>query len=137
VARHGAAIAKFAGQLERCTRRGRPTRHREEKKAALKDSETKETIMKRFLLLAALVGGFTLVGFTSTAKANNWGRAGWRGPGRFYGGYGYRPGYRYGYRPYVAPGVVIGGPRFGIGIGTPYAYPPVYGPAYGYPGYGW
>jgi hypothetical protein len=135
----GAAIARFAGQLERCASRGRPTRHREKKKSALKDSEQKEKIMKRFLLLAALVGGLTTFGFTSTAKADrdNWGRGGWRGQGRFYGGYGYRAPYRYGYRPYVAPGVVIGGPRFGIGIGTPYAYPPAYGPAYGYPAYGW
>jgi hypothetical protein len=97
--------------------------------------------MKRFLLLAALVGGLTLVGFTSTAKAdrNGWGRGGWHGNGRFYGGYGYRGPYRYGYgyRPYVAPGIVIGGPRFGVGIGTGYGYPPAYGPAYGYPAYGW
>jgi hypothetical protein len=101
----------------------------------------KEKIMKRFLLLAALVGGFTLIGFTSTAKADrdDWGRGGWRGHGRINGGYAYRGrfGYGYGYRPYAAPGVFIGGPRFGVGIAPAYGYPPVYGPAYGYPAYGW
>jgi hypothetical protein len=100
--------------------------------------------MKRFLLLAAVVGGLTLAGFASTAKADHFVGGGWRGGyGRSYG-YGWRggcgPRYAYGYRPYVAPGLFMGGPRIGIGIGTGYAYPsaPVYGPGYGYPGYyGW
>ena len=99
--------------------------------------------MKRFLLLAAVVGGLILAGFASTAKADHYvGRGGRGGYGRGYG-YGWRPGwgprYAYGYRPYVAPGLFIGGPRVGIGIGTGYAYPPapVYGPGYGYPGCGW
>jgi hypothetical protein len=106
--------------------------------AALKDQKGRN-VMRRFLLLAALVGGLTTIGFTSTAKADryDWGHAGWRGHGRYYGGYGYRGPYRYGYRPYVAPGVVIGSPRFSVGFGTAYGYPPVYGPAYGYPGYCW
>jgi len=99
--------------------------------------------MKRFLILAAVVGGLTLTGFASTAKADGWrgGYGRWHGYGYGWRG-GYRPYYGYGYRPYVAPGVVIGGPRFRIGVGVApaYAYPPraYYGPGYGYPGYyGW
>ncbi len=104
--------------------------------------------MKRFLLMAVAAAGLTLVGFTSTAKADHYMGGGWGGGygrgygyGGFHGGCG--PRYGYGYRPYVAPGLFIGGPRVGvgIGIGTGYAYPPppVYGAGYGYPGYygGW
>ena len=99
--------------------------------------------MKRFLLLAAAVGGLVFAGSASTAKADHF-VGGWRGGYARPYAYGWRPGwgprYAYGYRPYVAPGLFIGGPRIGIGIGTGYAYPPppVYGPGYAYPGYyGW
>src|SRR5262249_60053233 len=72
----------------------------------------KEQIMKRFFLLAALVGGLTWLGTSSTAKADHFVGPGYRGYGRPYG-YGWRgygPRY-YGYRPLVAPGLVIGGRR--------------------------
>ncbi|MGE5192676.1 MAG: hypothetical protein ACM3U2_09250 [Deltaproteobacteria bacterium] len=100
--------------------------------------------MKRFLLLAAAVGGLTLAGFASTAKADHFMGGGWGGGyGRGYGcGWhgGCGPRYGYGYRPVVSPGLFIGGPRFSFGIGTGYAYPsyPAYGQGCGYPGYyGW
>jgi hypothetical protein len=100
--------------------------------------------MKRFFLLAALVGGLTLVGFSSTAKADRFVGGGWRGGYGHGYGYGWRgaygPRYGYGYRPLVAPGLVIGGPRFSVGIGTAYPYPayPAYGAGCAYPGYyGW
>ena len=94
--------------------------------------------MKRFLFLAAVLGGLTLCGLPSTAKAQGWGY-GYRGPRYRPYAYGWRPGpyYPYGYRPYLAPGVFIGGPRIGIGISPGYVYPPppppVYGPVYPYP----
>jgi hypothetical protein len=101
--------------------------------------------MKRFLLLAAVVGALTLggFGFASTANAHpGWGHGGYGG---YHGGWGprYHGGYRtyaYGYRPYVAPGFYAGGPRFsigfnsGIGCGNPYNY---YGSAVYPPAYGW
>ena len=98
--------------------------------------------MKRFFLLAALVGGLTWLGTSSTAKADHFVGPSWRGYGRPYGyaWRGYGPRYGYGYRPLVAPGFVIGGPRFSVGIGTAYPYPayPAYGPGCAYPGYyGW
>ena len=93
--------------------------------------------MKRILILAAAVVGFSVAGFaTSTAEARPWGPG-----GHYHGGYGYRGGwarpygYRYGYRHY-APGVIISTPGFGIGVGTGYGYPAPY-PAYGYGYYGW
>jgi len=92
--------------------------------------------MKRFLILAAMVGGLMVCAWPKTVQAQGW-RYGYYGPRYRPYGYGWRPGpwYPYGYRPYVAPGVFIGGPRVGIGIGGGYAYPPppVYGPAYPYP----
>lgn len=88
--------------------------------------------MKRFLIMAAVLGGMTFAGMGATADAGYW------GPGNGHCGYGYRgwgrPYGYYGVRPYAAPGIFIGGPRIGVGIGTGYAYPapyPVYG--YGYP----
>jgi hypothetical protein len=95
-------------------------------------SQIKEQIMKRFLIMAAVLGGLTFAGFGSTASAGYWG-PGYGRCGYTYRGWG-RPYGFYGVQPYVAPSVFIGGPRIGIGIGTPYAYPagyPVYG--YGYP----
>jgi hypothetical protein len=90
--------------------------------------------MKWFLLLAALIGGLTIFGSTSTANA-----AGYRVR---YTPYGYRAVYhpRYGYpAPVVAaPGVVVMGPR--VRVAPVYAYPTpvIYGPGYAYPGtYGW
>jgi len=90
--------------------------------------------MKRFLLLAAVVGGLTLggFGFASTANAGyghggghgGWGHggygyhhAGW-GP-RYYGGV--RP-FGYGYNPYVAPGFYVGGPGFAVGVNSGFGY---------------
>lgn len=102
--------------------------------------------MKRLLMLAALFGGLTLAGFSSTAEAHGWRNGGGYGGGYGYhhgygGGYGwrggFRPNYGWGYRRYAAPGVFIGGPRFGVGVAPVYGYPPpIYGPGYGY-GYGW
>jgi|GEM_PF-5313084 len=105
--------------------------------------QNKEWIMKRLLILAALIGGLTFTGFAATANAGYGGR----GYGYGHAGYGHgwgcgRPGfYGYGYRrPIVAPGVYIGAPGIGVGIGTPgfgvgigtgYPYPAPYG-AYGY-----
>jgi hypothetical protein len=102
----------------------------------------KERIMKRFLILAAVMGGLTFAGFASTANAGY----GWRGGGNGHGGYGrvgYGRAYGYGYgyggwgRPYgygYRPGVFIGTPGIGIGFGTGYAYPAPYaGYGYGYP----
>lgn len=110
--------------------------------------------MKRFLLLAAVVGGLTLGGFASTAKADHGGRGvgGLGGWGHGSGGYGYHhagcgpryAGFRtfgYGYSPYVTPGFYAAGPGFAIGVnsgfgcGNPYnsygsaVYPPA--------NYGW
>src|SRR5258707_1103199 len=102
--------------------------------------------MKRFLLLAAFVGGFILAGSSSTARADGWG-GGWGGGygncnGNGYGGWartypvyngyasnGYftgNSGYfgnrgyaAYGYNgAYVGPVFNGGGPRFGVGINT-------------------
>ena len=94
--------------------------------------------MKRFLILAAVMGGLTFAGFASTANAGY-------GHGGYHGGYGhagYAHGYGHGYayrgwgRPYgygYRPGLFIGTPGLGIGIGTGYAYPAPYaGYGYGY-----
>ena len=103
--------------------------------------------MKRFLLLAVLVGGLTLVESSSTAQAQGWGNAygnyngyGYRGWGRtypVYNGYvnnvnnGYFPGNSgyfpnsgygaYGYNgAYVGPVFNGGGAAAGVGITTGY-----------------
>src|SRR5262245_58317318 len=123
-------------RLTRQNARYQSSQHRSERIRRIK-----EQIMKRFFLLAALVGGMTWLGTSSTAKADHFVGPGWRGYGRPHGyaWRGYGPRY-YGYRPFVTPGLVIGGPRFSVGIGTAYPYPayPVYGSGCAYPGYyGW
>lgn len=84
--------------------------------------------MKRFLLLAAVVGGLTLGGFSSTANAAGWygGRDGWGGGGGGYGhcgAYGgYRGAYGYGYNPYVGTRLFLNGPRFNVAINPGFGY---------------
>src|SRR5204863_8077795 len=87
----------------------------------------KEQVMKRFLILAAVMGGLTFAGFASTANAGYGGRGGYHGG---YGHAGYARGYGHGYgyggwgRPYgygYRPGLFIGTPGLGIGFGTGYA----------------
>jgi hypothetical protein len=104
--------------------------------------QNKEQIMKRILILAAVIGGLTFAGFGSTANAGYVGRGGYHGG---YGHVGYRGGFGRGYgyggwgRPYgygYGPGLVIGTPGIGIGIGTGYGYPAPYagyGAGYGSP----
>lgn len=100
--------------------------------------------MKRLLMLAALVGGLTFAGSTSTAEAHGGFGGGYRGGYGRCGGYGWGGGYRggyggcgYGYRP----GIYISTPSFGFGYGG-YGggyYGGGYGGGYGCRGggYGW
>lgn len=95
--------------------------------------------MKRFLMLAAVVGGLGLFGFTQNAQAHGGYGGGYRGHyghGHYRGGFG--GGYYGGYRPYVPAyrsGLFMSTPGFSIGYGGyPYGYG--YGSNYGY-GCGW
>jgi hypothetical protein len=96
-----------------------------------------EQVMKRLLMLAALVGGLTFAGSTSTAEANG-GYGGGRGPyhgggwgGGNHGGYGGNRAHGSGYRP----GIHISTPSFGFGYGGYGGYGGgYYGGGYG--GYG-
>jgi hypothetical protein len=95
--------------------------------------------MKRFLILAAVLGGLVFAGMPRSAEAHG----GWRG-GYGRGGYGYRGGWRGGYGRggygYYGggyrPGVFIGTPGFQFGYGTGYGVP-YYGGGYGYGCRGW
>ena len=97
--------------------------------------------MKRFLILAAVVGGLAFGGMASTAKADHFhGGYGWGGYRRFGGyGYGYRPYPGYVVAPNVGTSVYFGTPQFGFGLGNAFGNP-YYG-GYGYRGhrcgYGW
>jgi hypothetical protein len=93
--------------------------------------------MKRFLILAAMVGAVTFAGFGRSAEAHARQYRGFRAA-PYYGGYGY--GYRgYGFGRVYTPGIYIATPSFQFGYGTPYqqlGYGPYYG-GYGYGCRGW
>jgi hypothetical protein len=107
--------------------------------------KARRTIMKRILLMAALVVSTVVLSgtLTSTADAQVWGPVGYRyHSGYYYGRYRPYP-YRPYYRRYYGPGVVVTTPGFGVvtpgygvGVAPVYSYPAPY-PAYGYGYYRW
>jgi hypothetical protein len=97
------------------------------------NSITKERIMKRFLILAALIGGMSLASLPSDAMAGRWDRGYRRG----YNDASFR-GYRRVYRPryYGYPRVIVQAPGVQVGYGNGYYGNAYYSNGY-YSNYGW
>jgi hypothetical protein len=89
--------------------------------------QQQETIMKKFIAIAAVALGIVTFGLTGNAKADHrrvggWGGGGWGGGhhhhgGNYYGGY--RGGNWGGYRGYGSS-FIISTPSFSFGYGNPY-----------------
>src|SRR5258707_1228706 len=98
------------------------------------NSNIKERIMKRLLILAALIGGISLASFPSDAMAGSWERGYRRGYNN-----AYFSGYRRAYRPryYRQPRVVIQTPGVQVGYRNGYYGNAYYGNGYYSSPYGW